>query len=137
MAFEIPDINFLLDLIEKVYQHNLKVLETGDQTLLLFFEKTLNQISAATRIQCAYRLYKWKVRQSLTPLTKIMERRAAVCMQRGWRKWVLQHRLTALINISKACEYIDQPEFYIEATTYMNLRRILSREVTRWRFEEQ
>ena len=34
--------------------------ETGEQTILLFFDKVLEIVSAATRIQLAYKLYKWK-----------------------------------------------------------------------------
>lgn len=58
-------------------------------------------------------------------------------MQRGWRKWVLLHRLNALIKIKNWWKQIEFPEFYIEGTVYWNLRKIIDNEVNRWRFEEQ
>lgn len=58
-------------------------------------------------------------------------------MQRGWRKWVLQHRLKALIRIKDVCLQVTEPEFYIETNTYLNLRNIIDYEHKRWRFDEQ
>lgn len=94
-------MDFLSTLIEKVYQHNIQIVGEENQPILMFFDKPLRMMAAATRIQCAFRLYSWKKKQQKTPLTRIMERRGAVCMQRGWRKWVLQHRLNGLINIKR------------------------------------
>jgi hypothetical protein len=137
MSFKINDVNFLTDLIEKVYQYNLSASKKGKQVILLFFEKTLNMMSAASRIQCAFRLYLWKKKQIETPLVKIMRRRGSVTMQRGWRKWVLQHRLKALIRIKNICLQVTEPEFYLETNVYLNLRKIIDFEHKRWRFEEQ
>ena len=78
MCLTIENLDFLTEIIEKVYQHNLSIKETGNQTILLFFEKTMKMMAAASRIQCAYRLYLWKKKQEITPLTKIMRRRGAV-----------------------------------------------------------
>ena len=66
-----------------------------------------------------------------------MERRGAVCMQRGWRKWILQHRLNSIINIKKLCDKIIEPTFYIETNVFGNLRKIIDNDANRWRFEEQ
>jgi len=78
MQFKINNIDFLKELIERVYQHNLNIYETDNQAILLFFEKPLEMMAAATRIQCAYRLYKWRKSLEITPLTRIMRRRGTV-----------------------------------------------------------
>jgi hypothetical protein len=103
----------------------------------MFFDKPLKMMAAVTRIQWAFQLYSWKKKQQKTPLTRIMERRGAVWMQRGWRKWVLQHRLHSLINIKKVWDKIIEPTFYIETTVYNHMNTIIDNEVNRWRFEEQ
>jgi len=78
MQFTINNLEFLKELIERVYQHNLNIYETDNQAILLFFEKPLEMMAAATRIQCAYRLYKWRKSLEITPLTRIMRRRGTV-----------------------------------------------------------
>ena len=78
MCLTIENLDFLTEIIEKVYQHNLSIEETVNQTILLFFEKPMKMMAAASRIQCAYRFYLWKKKQEITPLTKIMRRRGAV-----------------------------------------------------------
>lgn len=72
------NVDFIKELVEKVYQHNLEIEETGNQLILLFFEKPLKMMAAASKIQCAFRLYLWKKKQELTPLLRIMRRRGAV-----------------------------------------------------------
>lgn len=137
MSFKINDLNFVTELVERVYQYNLTATQDGRQVILLFFEKPLNMMAAASRIQSAFKLYLWKKRQQETPLVRIMKRRGAVTTQRGWRKWVLQHRLKALIRIKDVCLQVTEPEFYVETNTYLNLRKIIDYEHKRWRFEEQ
>lgn len=137
LMFEINDFKFMTELIERVYQNNLKADDGEGQNILMFFEKPMLQVAAATRIQCAYRLYSWRKQQEVTPLTKILRRRGAVCIQRGWRKWVLTHRLNALSRIKQITDQIDQPHFYLETNVYANMRKIIDSDINRWRFEEQ
>lgn len=137
MIFKIDNHKFLTELVERVYKHNLLAQQNEKQPILMFFEKTLKLMAAASQIQCAYRQYRWKRSQESTPLHKIMRRRGAVCMQRGWRKWVIRHRLKALIKIKDICLQITDPEFFIETNVYLNLREIIDKDPRRWRFEEQ
>jgi hypothetical protein len=157
MVFESPNGKFrlVLQLLFAILDYNRQLDPSEEQQFLCFFEPLLQRQAAATRIQQAYRAYKFRnsysrgqvipsgpggelraVTQQL-PIYEIIQKRAAYSIQTWWSNIKLQKRIKAFTSIRAHAMQIDSPELYIEQTLYQQIEHVVSTAAMGFRFVEQ
>ena len=127
LCFECPDITLYHNIIRQIMKYNRGTWKNGTKLLLIFFEKLMKQVSAATVIQMwvsqlfhfgklSHRLYPDTTRVHL--IDQVIVKRAISCIQGFWRNYKMKRRLTALSEINKIIRRVDNPKIYIEKNIY-------------------
>jgi hypothetical protein len=120
MVFKSSSVSLVLTLLYAILDFNFSIDLHEDQQFLCFFRPLLEKKAAATRIQQAFRAFRFRkdyTRTSL-PIYKIIQRRAALCVQSWWSNMKLKKRMNALSNIRKHAMQITSNEIFIEQTMY-------------------
>lgn len=91
------------------------------------YGKAVAEIAAATVIQSCWRAH--KERLSLGSLAEaVFHRRAAICIQRGWRWNLLKRRLELLQGALRLTRSIRSPVVYVEERLFLGLNFIAALE---------
>ena len=70
-------------------------------------------------------------------VTKIVQKRAAYCIQNWWSSLKLRKRMIALANIKQHIQKINSNEIYLEQIVYQNINSVISEAHRAFRFREQ
>lgn len=66
--FKCDSVELFHNIIRHVHRYNKNALEQGQQLFVMFFEKLMKQVSAATTIQVNFKTYLTRKQDSLKPL---------------------------------------------------------------------
>lgn len=143
--FENDNLKLFHNVVRHIIKYNADIWNRSESILLIFFEKLMMQVAAATRIQMNFRKYKhnklenYKRMMYQEPLLieKVIKKRAIFCIQRFWRNYKLKRRLIGLSDINKIIRKVDSPKIYIELNIYMAIEKIVENIKNRPRFHEQ
>ena len=113
--------------------------------MLVFYEKLMKQVAAATMIQINFRAYLARKQENKETLLieKLVRKRAIYCIQQFWRNYKMKRRLRALSEISKIVtpshnsRPIDSSKIYIELNLYTHIEEIVEKIKGKPRFHEQ
>ena len=110
--FKWPSVALLHNIIRKVLYYNKWARDNGESVVLLFFEKLMKQVSAATRIQMNFKTYLTRKQDSQKPLLidQLVFKRAIYWIQQFWRNYKMKRRLIALSEINKIIRKVDSPK---------------------------
>jgi hypothetical protein len=81
-------------------------------------------------------MYRKKLQDDDLAVNKIVQKRAAYCIQSWWSGLKLRKRLIALANIKKHIEKINSNEIYLEQTVYQNINSVIGQAHQAFRFKE-
>ena len=71
------------------------------------------------------------------PIDRLIQKRAAYCLQGWWSNLKFKKRMQSLLNIKKHVYQIKNKEIYIEQTLYNNIEKVVSTAAHGFRFVEQ
>lgn len=84
-------------------------------------DATAQQCAAAVTIQSVVRAHLTMARMRPPLLRRVVERRAALCLQRWHRAWYFQWRMAMLTAIARHAATVDSRELYMEESVYNTL----------------
>jgi hypothetical protein len=139
LVFEPSKPDLLRLIINTVLQYNRTANLKGEQQLLLFYDKMITRMCAASKIQTNWRAHLMRRRFQRTeyPIKSIIRQRAALCIQRFWSDTKFRKRLLGLERIKNHVIQISSRVLYVEQSIYHNLKQIAKMIETQLRFEEQ
>lgn len=107
--------------------------------MLLFFDKMILRVCAASKIQTNWRAHLMRRRFQRTeyPIKSVIRQRSALCIQRFWSDTKFRKRLIGLETIKNHIIQISSRVLYVEQSIYNNLKQIAKMIETQLRFEEQ
>ena len=98
LSWTIPSaLNFLWSIADNVGAYNS---ELGGK-LAPLMERTVLQITAVVRIQSAFRAYRCRKLLSPPLVVRVIERRASLCVQRGFRMHIMLRRIAMLTYLKR------------------------------------
>jgi len=112
LVFQCPHLRVIVQILFAILDYNRSINHQEDQQFLCFFEPLLEKVAAVTKFQQAVRtcLYRKSLRDDDLAVTKIVQKRAAYCIQSWWSSLKLRKRMIALTNIKKHIEKINSNE---------------------------
>lgn len=119
----IPNLTFIKAFIKVAKHHNMFHV---DRPIMLFFKYPLIKVAAVITIQNAYRHYLWrKYDDKFNLVSRVIEHRAALCIQADWRYFKVTRRFKFLHNLKVYLDKIDSKVIYMEEMLYLNIEDIV------------
>jgi len=87
-------------------------------------EYHVRRVTAATVIQSTYRAFRERMELPVQLRTALVMRRAAICIQRGWRWGLLKRRMELLIGAAHAVSVVDSNSLFVEERLFLALNVI-------------
>ena len=139
LVFECKHLRLIIQILFAILDHNRLVNPAEEQQFLCFFEPLLDKVAAVTKFQQAVRrsLFRKRLKDEQLLVSRIIQKRAAFCIQSWWSSLKLRKRAVALANIKKHLAKIQSNELYLEQTIYQNINAVIAAAHQAFRFREQ
>lgn len=110
--FSAPTAEFLHELLLLIFEYN-KYLNSKDYPIFIpIYEIFLKRVKAACTVQAIWRGH--RVRKHRTLAMQVIERRAALIVQRWWRMIKYWYRINALIKLKNLLKEINSSTLYLQ-----------------------
>ncbi|CAI2372624.1 unnamed protein product [Moneuplotes crassus] len=136
LVFRPPTFKILQRLCGRVKNYNRNISD-DKEPFILFFELTVQKVSAAIKIQCFYRNYVIRKRMRKTYVQTLIEWRASLCIQAYWRSYKFKARIKANSTIRNHMKSIQSNVLYLEENIYLNITYIFQKCLEKRKFKEQ